>query len=99
MTFHTEFAEGFNFVAEELHPDRAGALGWIEIKDAAASGELAALENLRIFFVVSFFEPCDEVFRRDLLSHDQGEFFFVEDITSWSQSLPGGSREEDWFSR
>ena len=99
MTFHTEFPERFNFVAEKFHADRAGVLGRIEIENTAASGELAALKNLRIWFVVSFFEPCDEVFGRDLLSHGQGEFFFVENVSCRSEGLPRGTGEEDWFSR
>ena len=41
LGFGIEFADGLNFVAEELDADGAVGFGRVDVEDAAAAGELA----------------------------------------------------------
>ena len=58
-----EVAQGLEFIAEELKPDRPRAGQWEDIENAAALRDLAFLCDLRLRFVGLLFEPFDQVQR------------------------------------
>ena len=84
-----EFAERFEHVAEVLEPYRLAGLPRENIQDAAAGGELAAAENLRLRVIAGRREPCDQGVHGQVHALGQGQRLAAEGCRAAGFSRPG----------